>query len=336
MSVKGQNTYFFDVPVYVAGSAAVGGPMEGQGPLGPCFDKISPALQSKGGNWEETEIGMQKDVLDILLKKADFAHKTVDLLLGGDLINQLTVTNFAAKERDMPFLGLYNACATMAEGLLLAASLLGGGYIRKAAVVASSHNATSERQYRNPTELGAQRPMWSQWTVTAAGAVALSCKPSALKVLSGTVGRIVDMGVKDPNDMGAAMAPAAAKTITEHLHNSGREAKDYDLICTGDLGSHGHTLLGTLLEKEGITLDERFQDGGMRIYQKNQDAHAGGSGAGCSAAVWSSYVIPALQRGKYRRVLLVGTGALLSTVSVGQGKSIPAIAHAVEIVKEGC
>lgn len=182
------------------------GPKEGKGPLGECFDKVCDTLSSSSESWESTEITMQKDALDILMDKADLAEERIDLLLGGDLINQLTITNFAAKERAIPFLGLYNACATMAEGMLLGASLIGGGFIGNAAVVASSHNATSERQYRFPTELGLQRNSCSQWTVTAAGAMYLSAKTSPIKIISGTVGTIVDYGIKDPNDMGAAMA----------------------------------------------------------------------------------------------------------------------------------
>lgn len=334
MSCIGRNTYLFDQKVHILSGAAVVGPMEGEGPLGECFDKVWAKTQTTETSWEDTEVKMQKEAVDIALEKASLGDHMIDILLGGDLINQITITNFAAKEREIPFLGLYNACATMAEGLLLGASLIGGGFAGDAAVVASSHNATSERQYRFPTELGTQRPMTSQWTVTGAGAMILSKQPSPLRILSGTVGKIVDYGVKDPNEMGAAMAPAAADTILRHLQNSDKKAADYDLICTGDLGSHGHCLLRELLNKEHVTTEEQLQDGGMWIYQKKQDAHAGGSGCGCSATIWSSYVLDAIARGKYQRVLLVGTGSLLSPLSIGQGHAIPAIAHAVEIVKE--
>lgn len=335
MSCLGRNTYLFDQKVYILSGAAVVGPMEGEGPLGSCFDKVWPKIQTAESSWEDTEVKMQKEAVDLALTKAALGNHMIDVLLGGDLINQLTITNFAAKEREIPFLGLYNACATMAEGLLLGASLIGGGFAGDAAVVASSHNATSERQYRFPTELGTQRPQTSQWTVTGAGAMVLSKQPSPLRIVSGTVGKIIDYGVKDPNEMGAAMAPAAADTILQHLQNSEKKATDYDLICTGDLGSHGHCLLSELLKKEHVVVEEQLQDSGMWIYQKKQDIHAGGSGCGCSATVWSSYLLDALRRGKYQRILLVGTGALLSPVSIGQGHAIPAIAHAVEIVKEG-
>ena len=330
-----KNTYFFDRGVYIADGSSVVGPKEGTGPLGDCFDKIYDSIQSDGKSWEETEIRMQKDVLDLLLQKTSRNTRSVELLLGGDLINQLTITNFAAKERDIPFLGLYNACATMAEGMLLASSLIAGGFISTAAVVASSHNATSERQYRFPNELGVQREECSQCTVTAAGAMLFSKEPSFAKVVSGTVGTIVDYGVKDPADMGAAMAPAAFRTIKEHMENSGTSPLDYDLICTGDLGYHGNTILLELMKKEYEIKEERIQDGGLWIYKKNQGIYCGGSGAGCSASVWSSYLLDAIKRGKYSRVLLIGTGALLSPVSVGQKNSIPAIAHGLELVGKG-
>jgi len=330
-----KNTYFFDRGVYISGGSTVAGPKEGMGPLGDCFDKVYASIQSDGKSWEETEIRMQKDVLDLLLLKTARNSRSVELLLGGDLINQLTITNFAAKEREIPFLGLYNACATMAEGMLLASSLIGGGFITTAAVVASSHNATSERQYRFPNELGVQREEYSQCTVTAAGSMLFTKEPSFVKVVSGTVGTIVDYGVKDPADMGAAMAPAAFRTIKEHMENSGTLPQDYDLICTGDLGYHGYTLLLELMKREYKIKEECIQDGGIWIYKKNQKIYCGGSGAGCSAAVWSSYLLDAMKRGKYSRVLLIGTGALLSPVSVGQGYSIPAIAHGLELTGKG-
>ena len=333
--MNGRATFHFQIPVYFGGGAAVAGPKEGQGPMGPFFDLIYDSLQSAEDSWEKTETAMQRDALAKLLEKAALTDGSVDLLLGGDLINQLTVTNFAAVERDIPFLGLYNACATMAEGLLLASSLIGAGFIADAAVVASSHNATSERQFRFPTELGNQRPSWSQWTVTAAGAALLTNRPGPVRLVSGTVGRVVDYGVKDANDMGAAMAPAAADTILRHLRAEKASPADYDLILTGDLGRRGRRLLLALLEKELADVDERFQDCGVWMFKENQDVYAGGSGAGCSASVWSGYLPRAMIRGQYRRVLLVGTGALLSAVSVGQGASIPAIAHAVELRAEG-
>ena len=336
MSAIGRNTFLFERAVHILSGGSVVGPKEGEGPMGECFDRVWDTIQTDKGSWEETEIEMQRQALDIALAKANLGNHKIDILLGGDLINQLTITNFAAEEREIPFLGLYNACATMAEGLLLAASLIGGGFAQDAAVVASSHNATSERQYRFPTELGVQRPMTSQWTVTAAGAMILSTQASPFRITSGTVGKIVDYGVKDPNEMGAAMAPAAADTILQHLQNRNLRVSDYDLICTGDLGSHGRTLLKELLGKEHVETDERLQDGGIWMYKQNQDIHAGGSGCGCSASVWSSYLLNAMARGKYKRALLVGTGALLSPLSIQQGKAIPAIAHAIEVEKEEC
>lgn len=329
-----RHTYRFEKGVFIIGGSAVVGPKEGKTPLGSEFDKVCPALRGTEHTWEDSEIRMQKEAVALLLEKIGKKESDLDLLCGGDLIDQLTVTNFAAKEKDIPFLGLYNACATMAEGLLLSSALIHGGFIGDAVVVASSHNATSERQYRNPTELGAKRPPSSQWTVSGAGAMALSDKKESvgIRIVAGTVGRVIDYGCKDPGDMGAAMAPAAADTIEKHLN--GRSITEFDLICTGDLGKRGHELLCALLEKDGIMTDERFQDSGIWMYSCENDVCCGASGAGCSASLWSSYLIHCLEQGKYRRVLLVGTGALLSAVSVGQGRTIPAVAHAVEIVKE--
>lgn len=330
MSCRGRNTFVFDCPVGIAAGAAAVGSKEGKGPMAEYFDYIAPALKNRESSWEQEEIFLQKQALDILLKKGCKKETAVDLLLGGDLIDQLTVTNFAAAERNIPFLGLYNACATMAEGMLLGASLIGGGFVRDAAVVTSSHNLTAERQYRFPTELGVQRPQYSQWTVTGAGSILLTSQPTDVKITAATVGRIVDYGITDPNEMGAAMAPAAADTLLNHFRNLGAKYEDYDIICTGDLGTHGYDLLCELLKKQGISVDERLLDGGMLIYDKTQDAHAGGSGAGCSAVVWNGFLLGEMQKKRYQRVLLIGTGALLSNISTGQGRTVPAIAHALE------
>ena len=330
MSCRGRNTFIFDRPVGIVAGAVAVGAKEGKGPLAEYFDYIAPPQAGRDKNWEQEEIALQNRALETVLRKGRKTEDAVDILLGGDLIDQITVTNFAAAERDIPFLGLYNACATMAEGMLLGASLIGGGYARDAAVVTSSHNLTAERQYRFPTELGVQRPQYSQWTVTAAGSILLSSEPADIEIISATVGKIVDYGITDPNEMGAAMAPAAADTILTHLRNCGSDYEDYDLICTGDLGGHGYELLCELLTKQGIAVDERLVDGGMLIYDATQDVHAGGSGAGCSAAVWNGYLLKVMQQRRYRRILLIGTGALLSSLSVGQSRTIPALAHAIE------
>ena len=319
-------------PAIVAG-AALAGKKEGEGPLGQCFDAVVPDDLFGEESWEKAEQHFFFTAASTCLNKAGLPAQEVDVLLGGDLLNQIMAASMAARELAVPFLGLYGACSTMAESLCLGAMLVDGGHMRNALCVASSHFCTAERQYRFPLEYGSQRTPTAQWTVTGAGAMLLSaqaeCKPLARCVMV-TVGTVTDMGVSDANNMGAAMAPAAADTLRRHFTDTGRRAGDYDLIVTGDLGQVGHDLLLELMREQGMPLiPERYMDCGLEIYGQEQEAHAGGSGCGCSAVVLASLIWPKLREGKVKRVLFMATGALLSTTSSQQGETIPGIAHAI-------
>lgn len=330
MGKLGRSTLVFDRNVYIKGGAAVVGPKEAAGPLQDSFDKVCD-FSKDNLCWEEEEVCLQREALALAANNSGLNTDMIEILIGGDLLNQIVATNFMAKEFGIPFLGLYNACATMAEGLAIAAMMVGAGYVTHVGVIASSHNSTSERQYRFPTELGVQRPQTAQWTVTGAGAMILSSAGQGLRMASATIGKVVDYDIKDPNTMGAAMAPAAYDTMISHFEATSTGPDDYDLILSGDLASHGHRLLLELCKQKGVKTGPQFQDTGMWIYDAKQDVHAGASGAGCTAVVWSSHLLKEMTRGKYKRALLMGTGALLSPVSTGQGRSIPAITHAVVI-----
>ncbi len=331
---EAKNTWHFSQGAYIAGGGSVAGPMEAQGPLGDSFDQVAEKLKPIDGSWEKAEGQMQIEAMNFAMSKSGVHKDDLDFMLGGDLLDQITVTNFTAKSLGVPFLGLYNACATFAEALALGSMLIDSQHADTLAVITSSHNATSERQYRNPTELGAQRPQTAQWTVTGAGAMILNNKGGVAKITAATIGKVSDLGVKDPDQMGAAMAPAVFDTLKEHLKNTNTAPDDYDLILSGDLGYHGHKILDTLFQGEGFTVGPQLQDSGIWIYDNSQDSHSGGSGAGCSSSVWSGYLLQEIKKGKYKHVLLAGSGALLSPCSLQQGNSIPSISHVVELVKE--
>jgi len=287
-------------------------------------------------SWEMAESKMVEEAVDLALLKAGLERSELDFLLAGDLLNQIIAASFAARTIDVPFLGLYGACSTIAEAMALGAVLIDGGYATRVCAVSSSHHDTAERQYRFPTEFGAQRPPTAQWTVTAAGAVILG-PPGAgkLQITHATIGRVVDQGIRNPFDMGAAMAPAAADTIAAHFKDTGRQPEAYDLVATGDLAAIGHPLAAELLEEQGWDLDGRFIDCGQMIYDETQDAHAGGSGCGCSASVFAGYLARNLAEGKFKRILFVATGALHSPTTCQQGETIPCVAHAVVVERSG-
>lgn len=317
--------------------AAIAGKKEGEGPLGSGYDQIIEDDLFGEETWEKAEHRLFYTAADTCIRKAGLARSQVDVLLGGDLLNQITSASMAARELRIPFLGLYGACSTMAESLCIGAMLVDAGHVRTALCAASSHFCSAERQYRFPLEYGSQRTPTAQWTVTGAGASLLSLDdslPAAARCTHVTIGRVTDLGIADANNMGAAMAPAAADTLTRHFADTGRTARDYDLIVTGDLGQVGHDILLALMEERGIPLSpERYLDCGLAVFRPEQDVHAGGSGCGCSAIVLNSHLLARLRSGELRRVLFMATGALLSTTSSQQGETIPGIAHA--IVLEG-
>lgn len=326
---KGQTLFFANPPV-VIGTASVVGPREGAGPLSGWFDIIKPDRLLGQKSWEQAESKMVEEAVELALTKAALKRSQIDFLLAGDLLNQIIASSFAARTINVPFFGLYGACSTMAEALALACALVDGGFASNVCAVSSSHHDTAERQFRFPTEFGAQRPPSAQWTATAAGAAVVARSGKAMfRVTQATIGRVVDYGRKNPFDLGSAMAPAAADTIAAHFKDSARKPEDYDLVVTGDLAMVGQSLAEELLEEKGLDLDGRFVDCGRLLYDDTQDAHAGGSGCGCSASVFAGYLAKNLEQGKFKRILLVATGALHSPCSYQQGESIPCIAHAV-------
>ena len=308
--------------------AAIAGKKEGEGPLGSGFDQVIQDDLFSEESWEKAECRFFYTAADTCIRKAGLTHQQVDVMLGGDLLNQITSASMAARELKIPFLGLYGACSTMAESLLVAATLVDGGYADRAAAMTSSHFAAAERQYRQPLEYGGQRPPTAQWTVTGAGCVILGGEGS-IRVGCATVGCVIDKGIRDANNMGSAMAPAAYETLRQHLADTGRSPEDYDLIATGDLGGIGRDLLLALADAAGIDLPpEKLIDCGASLYYQEQDTHAGGSGCGCVASVSCSWLMKRMEAGELNRLLLVGSGAMLSPTSSQQGQSVPGIAYA--------
>lgn len=327
----GAQTVRFSTPPVIVGRGNVVGPKEGQGPLASQFDFISTDDYFGEKSWEKAECTMQERALSSALKRAGRQTQELDLLLAGDLLNQCISSSFAARSRNVPFLGLYGACSTMGESLLLAAMLVDAGYAHLTAAVTSSHFCTAERQYRFPLEYGGQRPPTAQWTVTGAGAVILSDTGTGPAITHATVGKIVDKGITDANNMGAAMAPAAYDTLRAHFQDTGRTPDYYDLIVTGDLGKLGHEIVTDFFARDGVRL-HNYADCGLLIYDlQKQDVHCGGSGCGCAASVLTALLLPQLETGALKRVLFCPTGALLSPTSTQQGESIPAICHAVAL-----
>lgn len=327
----GRQTVALQDPPSVIGSASVVGKKEGEGPLAATFDHISQDDTFGERSWEKAESAMQKLALAAALNKAGLSVSGLDYLLAGDLLNQCIGSGFAVRGQDVPFFGLYGACSTMAESLSLAAMLLDGGYGTKIAAMTSSHFCSAERQYRSPLEYGGQRTPTAQWTVTGSGCVILADQGPGPYVTHVTTGKIVDKGIKDAANMGAAMAPAAYATIAAHFQDTGRKPSDYDLIVTGDLGQLGRDIVADWFHRDGMDL-KNLNDCGTLIYDlEGQDVHCGGSGCGCSAVVLAGMLLNGMAEGRWKRILFCGTGALLSPTSSQQGESIPSICHAVTL-----
>jgi len=323
--------------VYVKSSAAVVGKKEGEGPLGKYFDKIFQDEYIGTASFEQAESMLQKTALKIATKKANVSYDDLDFVLAGDLLNQCIGSSFGLRDIGAPFMGLYGACSTMALSLGLGAILVDSGAANRVATVTSSHFCSSERQFRFPLEYGSQRPPSAQWTVTGSGAAILEKEKSPIALTRYTAGQIEDLGITDANNMGAAMAPAAYSTITKFLKDTETKVSDYDCIFTGDLGFIGSDLLYELMLRDKINLQPHHNDCGMMMFERiKQDVHGGGSGCGCVATVLCSYIMSKLREGALKKVLVCGTGALLSTVSTGQGESIPSIAHLVELKHCDC
>ncbi len=319
-------------PPAVHSFASIVSRKEGDGPLGQCFDHIEDDPEFGEKTWELAESRMQSETLRLAMKKGHLEASDLDCIVAGDLINQCTGTAFAVRSMQVPFLGVYGACSTMAESLLVSSLLIDGGFCERAAAVTSSHFSTAERQFRFPLSYGGQRPPSAQWTCTASGAVVLSTEGKGPFLRGCCIGRINDLGVTDANNMGAAMAPAAADTIARYLRDTGTQPSDYDAIVTGDLGNVGSPLLLDLLSRQGVDISAQHRDcGAMMFDQDAQDTHAGGSGCGCAGSILCGYFLPRLQSGELKRILFAATGALLSQMSAQQGESIPGISHLIEL-----
>ncbi|MBQ2956928.1 MAG: stage V sporulation protein AD [Clostridia bacterium] len=324
-------TLFFKNRIAVRSRASMVGPKEGKGPLAEYFDVIMPDDLLGKPSWEQAESEMVRRTVLMCAEKGGLPAESISVVLAGDLLNQLMSSGFAARELGTPFFGLYGACSTFVEGLVLGSVLIDGGYRENAVCAASSHFCTAERQFRFPLELGTQRPPAAQWTATAAGAMLLDARKenAPAYVTHGTIGRVIDYQITDASHMGAAMAPAVADTIMAHFQDTKRDFRDYDLIATGDLGWIGRNLLKELLIQRGVKVDdEKLFDCGANLFYQEQDPHAGGSGCGCVASVTCGYLMKLMEQRDVRRLLVVGSGAMLSTTSQQQGESIPGIAYA--------
>jgi len=328
----GKQTVKLENPPSIIATASIVGTKEGDGPLKDYFDVIIQDDLWGEETWEKCESKLQLEAVKLALTNAKLVESNIDYLFSGDLLNQIISSSFAARKLGMPFFGLYGACSTMSESLSLGAMIVDGGYADNVVCVTSSHFSTAERQYRFPLELGNQRPPTAQWTVTGSGAAVLAAVGTGPYITHITTGKVIDPGIKDANNMGPAMAPAAADTIIQHFKDTGFKPEDYDLIITGDLASIGKDIAEELIGKEGYDVSNVYSDCGIEIFDsERQDTHAGGSGCGCSAVVFNGYIFKQLKVGKLNRVLLISTGALLSPTSSLQGESIPGIAHAVTI-----
>ena len=316
----------------IAYFASVGGAMEGQGPLASSFDFLSEDSYFGTKSWESAETAMLKKCFDLVLAKSSITVDCLDYIFAGDLLNQCVGSEFAVKDSGVPLFGLYGACSTMAESLSLAAMIIDGGFANTVCAMTSSHFCSAERQFRLPLAYGGQRTPSAQWTATAAGALILSAEGEGPFVTHITTGKIVDAGICDAANMGAAMAPAALETICTHLSDTGRDPNYYDLIVTGDLGVVGHEILLELALKNETDLSAVCNDCGMMIYDREkQDVHAGGSGCGCSASILAGYLLPRMRNGEIKKLLFAATGALMSPTTSLQGESILGICHAVAI-----
>ncbi|MCF8009679.1 MAG: stage V sporulation protein AD [Clostridiales bacterium] len=329
----GKQTIIFENPPVISAAASIVGPKEGAGPLGETFDKVITDEYYGEQTWEKAEKRLLEETMQMALDKSGMSTGEIDYMLAGDLLNQIISANYAAREMGIPYLGLYGACSTMYEGMILGSVLIDGGFAENVLVGTASHYSTAERQYRSPVEQGIQKPLTSQRTVTGAGVVLLSAQGAGPRITSATVGKVIDLGQGDPMNMGAIMAPAAADTIENHFLDTGRNADFYDVIITGDLGVYGKKLTNKLLKQKGLDITEKYTDCGILIYHPDQDPHAGGSGCACSAVVTCGHIIRRLNNKRINKVLGVGTGALLSPASVSQGETVPGIGHAVVIEK---
>ncbi|MED4732409.1 stage V sporulation protein AD [Aneurinibacillus migulanus] len=334
--LQGHQSWVFSNKPVILSSATVGGPFEAQGKLADDFDILHGDIWLGQDSFEKAEKKMLEEVCDKAIEKAGLQKGSINFLLAGDLMNQIISSSFSARTVGVPYLGIFGACSTSMEGLALAAQLVDSGSATYALAGTCSHNATVEKQFRYPTEYGSQKPPTAQWTVTGAGAAVVASNGNGPRITAATIGKVIDMGISDPFNMGGAMAPAAVDTIQVHFRDLQIGPEHYDLIATGDLGKVGHTIASDLLNKNGFPISEdKFTDCGLLIYDHTkQDVLSGGSGCACCATVTYGHLLNRLRAGEWKRILVVATGALLSPLSYQQNESIPCIAHAVAIENE--
>ncbi len=331
----GNQSWIFENHPVIAATGVTGGPFEANGNLAEDFDILHDDLWMGQDSYEKAQRTLMEEAIQTALQKADLQKEDIQFLIAGDLINQITPTSFAARTAGIPYFGIFGACSTSMEGLALASFMINYHGAKNILTGSSSHNASTEKQFRYPTEYGGQKPPTAQWTTTGAGVGLITANTNQVNLpytTSATIGKVIDMGLTDPFNMGGAMAPSAADTIVAHFKDLQRDPSYYDLIVTGDLAKVGRDTVLELLDDNGLKIDqERFQDCGLMIYKEDQPVHAGASGAGCSATVLYGHLLNQMKKGVYKRILVVATGALLSPLSVQQKDSIPCIAHAVSI-----
>lgn len=331
----GSQSIKMNLPAVITATAATVGTKEGEGPLKDYFDVILEDNLAGQDSWEKAESEIAKQNISLAIKKAGLKNEDIDYIVTGDLLNQCCGSTYGIRDMGIPYFGIFGACSTMGEAMSLGALLVDGGGAKRVVAAASSHFCSAEKQFRFPLELGTQRPQTSTWTVTGDGAAVLERQGKGPVITGITTGKIVDMGVTDANNMGAAMAPAAAALIESHLKDFGISPDYYDMIATGDLGYVGKSLVCDMLEEKGIRLGSNYIDCGIEIFDKDkQDTHSGGSGCACSAVTFAGMIYTKLMSGQLKRVLFVPTGALMSPTSIGQGESIAGIAHGVVIESE--
>ncbi len=332
MKKVGNQSYILEKPINIAATASIVGPKEKEGPLHQFFDQCLEDEFWGEKSWETAESKIVKETVNMAISKSGLPSKDIDFCFAGDLLNQCIASSFGLRETNIPFIGLFGACSTFVESMIVASSFIDGNFATNAICAASSHFCSAEKQFRFPLELGNQRPPSSQWTVTGSGATILTKEGTGPFITGFTPGKIVDMGIKDANNMGAAMAGAAEDTLVRHFKDTGRNPSYYDAIFTGDLGHIGKDILIDLASSKGYNIRANYNDCGVLIFDKEkQDTHSGGSGCGCIATVFSGYIYKMLQEKKYKKVLMIATGALMNSTSTQQGESIPGIAHAVSI-----
>ena len=331
---NGTQTVFFENSPYIKAFASTAGKKEAEGPYGKFFDITTDDVYWGESSWEKAENKFVNQAIKTAMKNARLTPEDIDYLFAGDLLNQCTGTTYGLRDFGIPFIGLFGACSTMGLSMKMASMMIDGGYAETCAAVTSSHFCSAERQFRFPLEYGGQRPPSAQWTVTGSACVIVDKFKGDVRIEAATTGKIVDKGIKDANNMGAAMAPAAVDTLLAHFHDTGRKPDYYDAIFSGDLGNVGNSIVVDLMAKKGYDLSSRYFDCGELIFDKSQDVHSGGSGCACSGLILCAHILPKMKQKELRRVLFMPTGALMSPTAVQQGESIPGVAHALSLYIE--